>query len=299
MSDELSLTHSYVRKDVAAQIVADIDAYACATYDEGPRTHLGASLIGADCTRATWYEWRWMGNVRFNGRMLRLFNRGHREEDHFVEYIKGIGGEVYTADPNLPLKNGKPQQYKVSRVGGHFGGSLDGIVRLPLRYNCGSHWMLAEFKTKGTGRGFENLKAKGIMLTNGQHYDQMSTYGWNYNLELSLYFTVNKNDDDLHCEIVPLNFKRAAEVEHKATYIIQSQTPPPRIAQSPTFTKCVNCHHRGVCHFGEVPAKNCRSCQYATPVDGAQWYCNGHQTILSPETIKTGCPQWDFIKSAQ
>lgn len=296
MTEQLrDLSQNYVRKEVAEQIIKDIDDYAVRTYDDGPRTHLGASLIGAPCVRETWYSWRWMGGAKFDGRMQRLFNRGHREEDRFIEYIRGIGGEVWPHDPNT----GK--QFRVSRVNGHFGGSLDGIVRLPLRYNCGTFLALGEFKTKGAGKDgkgakFDELKEKGIMLTNPQHYDQMSTYGWNYNLELSVYFAVNKNDERLHVELVPLNFKRAAEVEGKAEYIIASQVPPPKIAQVPTFTKCKYCNYKGICHFNEVPDKNCRSCQYAIPVADGQWFCSGWQRILTPEVIRAGCDQWTFIR---
>lgn len=287
------LSQGYVRKDVAKRIVDDIDAYAVATYDDGNRTHLGASLVGADCTRATWYSWRWMGVVSYSGRMQRLFQRGHLEELRFAEYVVGIGGTCQTVDP----ETGK--QFRVSRLEGHFGGALDAKITLPLRYNCGTFELLGEFKTKGTGSGFNNLREKGIMVTNSQHYDQMSTYGRAYNYELSLYFTVNKNDDDLHAEIVPLSFKRAEEVERKADYIIRAQVPPPRIAQSPTFTKCKQCNFNGVCHFNHKPAVNCRSCQYAYPIADAEWFCAGYARTIPPEVIKVGCAQWTGILSQQ
>lgn len=62
---------------------------------------LGASQIGRECERQLWYGFRWatMGEA-FDGRMLRLFNRGHREEAVFVEELRGIGCDVRDVDPS-------------------------------------------------------------------------------------------------------------------------------------------------------------------------------------------------------
>ncbi len=81
--------------EVTAQQIKDaIDAYCAEAYDDGHRTHLGASLIGHECSRHLWYVFRWVRHERFPPRMLRLFNRGHREEARFIEWLRGIGWEV-------------------------------------------------------------------------------------------------------------------------------------------------------------------------------------------------------------
>lgn len=288
----LDLSQSYIRKELAAQIVKDIDAYAVATYDDGDRKHLGASVVGKECTREVWYSWRWFGGKKTSGRMQRLFQRGHLEELRFLEYLTGIGCTVWSHNP----ETGK--QFRVEKLGGHFGGSLDAIIKLPTRYGVTDDVLfLGEFKTKGTGAGFTKLKEQGIMLQNPQHYDQMCTYGANYGYTYAIYFSVNKNDDDLHCEVVPLNAARAAEVEKKAAYIITSQTPPPRIAMTETFWKCKGCDYVGPCHRNEIPAKNCRSCVNAvpTPVGDGQWQCKLYG-VIPPHVIPVGCAVWEFIK---
>lgn len=288
------LSEGYFRKDVAHKLGSAIDKFALDKWDDGFRNHLGASLIGQECTRKTYYGFHWMAKPNHSGRMQRLFQRGHLEEFRYVEYLEGIGVKVWALDP----ATGK--QFRVSRIGGHFGGSLDAIISLE---NWGiPGYMLGEFKTKGAGKdgkakSFLELKEKGIMLTNPQHYDQMSTYGWNYTLNYSLYMSTNKNDDDMHIEIVPLNFPRAQEVEQKAAYIIALTEPPPRISLNPAYFTCKGCEFHAVCHGNRVPAKNCRSCNYSRPVEGAAWYCTGHRAIIPDHVIPAGCPQWDFIKS--
>lgn len=87
-----------VAKAMAKAISDSIDAYCVDAYDDGHRKHLGASVIGDDCSRKLWYIFRWCYHKKFDGRMQRLFNRGHREEDRFVEWLEGIGCKVYTHD---------------------------------------------------------------------------------------------------------------------------------------------------------------------------------------------------------
>lgn len=67
--------------------------------DVSGRRHLGGSLIGRKCKRELWYSFRWALPPRHSGRMLRLFNRGHREEDRFVEWLRSVGVELYPFQP--------------------------------------------------------------------------------------------------------------------------------------------------------------------------------------------------------
>jgi hypothetical protein len=46
---------------------------------EWRREHLGGSQIGRECDRALWYGFRWATAPDFDGRLLRLFDTGHRE----------------------------------------------------------------------------------------------------------------------------------------------------------------------------------------------------------------------------
>ena len=45
------------------------------------RPHLGASVIGKECPRALWMDFRWASDPRFESRILRLFESGYKEED--------------------------------------------------------------------------------------------------------------------------------------------------------------------------------------------------------------------------
>lgn len=67
----------------------------------GFRSHLGGSMIGRKCEREIWYGFRWAARSKFQGRILRLFQRGHLEEFRFVRYLEQIGIEVQAYSERL------------------------------------------------------------------------------------------------------------------------------------------------------------------------------------------------------
>lgn len=281
-----------VAKALAKRVLEDIDNYCSTEYDGGPRWHLGASLIGHDCKRYLWYIFRWCFHKKHDGRQQRLFNRGHREEERFVEWLRGIGCEVWEFQ-----QDGK-SQWKISGAQGHFGGSLDGIAKLPPEYGI-EEPVLLEFKTNGTGQGFNKLAQDGMPVAKPQHFAQTSTYGYKYNFRYVLYLNINKNDDSLHVEVVPLDHKLGQQMELKAEQIIFSKEPPARLSNNATFKDCSWCDMKELCHGNKKPEKNCRSCSYAIPVENGEWFCSlpAHNSNIPREFIeaRTGCDSWNPI----
>ena len=160
----VSLDAPGVAKALAKRILEEIDEYCVRTYDGGHRSHLGASLIGRECKRYLWYVFRWCLHEKTTGRQQRLFNRGHREEARFIEWLEGIGFKVWFENRDeAPNEKGEYPQYRISDVMGHFGGSLDGIAILPERYGI-EEPVLLEFKTNGTGAGFNKLTDDGMPI---------------------------------------------------------------------------------------------------------------------------------------
>lgn len=284
-----------VAKALAKRILEEIDEYCVRTYDGGHRSHLGASLIGRECKRYLWYVFRWCLHEKTTGRQQRLFNRGHREEARFIEWLEGIGFKVWFENRDeAPNENGEYPQYRISDVMGHFGGSLDGIAILPERYGI-EEPVLLEFKTNGTGAGFNKLADDGMPIAKPEHFAQTSTYGKKYNFRYCVYLNINKNDDSLHVEVVKLNHGLGEQMIMKAEQIITSQTPPARLSDNPTFHKCGYCHMKDVCHKGAVVEVNCRSCAFARPVENAEWFCEVHNGNIPKEFIPKACPSYKAI----
>lgn len=280
------------RKRLAQRIAKDIDEACVRLYSDGHRKHLGGSLIGDPCARKLWSVFRWLKTEQFSGRMYRLFNRGHREEERFVAWLREIGCDVQEYDS---IVDGEGTQIRISGVNGHFGGSLDGRLKLPVKYNVPEQVLLAEFKTAGTGAGFVKLRNNGVEMERPLHFAQMSVYGRKHGYKYAIYLCINKNDDDLIVEVVKLNWALGETLEKKAEDIISSQVPPTKISQTPTARHCRFCHFSPICHEGELPEKNCRSCINAVPIENKQWGCTKFQQIIPDDFIAQGCDDWTPI----
>lgn len=252
--------------------------------DEGFRTHLGASLIGGECSREIWYGFRWVKKPKFSGRILRLFNRGHLEEARFIAMLLTIGCQVWQQD-----EHGK--QYRISDAGGHFGGSTDGIAMgipdLPADVPA-----LTEFKTHGE-KSFEKLKKEGVRSAKFEHFVQMQVYMRKLGLMYGLYMAVNKNTDEVYAEIIHLDTNCADHHIDRGINLVFAREAPARISNTPGWFKCKFCDHRSLCHgLGDTPDINCRTCTYAWPREDGQWHCNYHDGAIPKETQLTGCPSW-------
>lgn len=293
------------RSKLVLQMHQDVDEFCRKEFAENPRKHLGASIIGHDCQAYSWNTFRWLRFEEFSGQLLRLFNRGHEEERRFVRWLVGIGFEVREVDPETN------NQYRIKGCKGHFGGSLDSMMKPPARYNIPAEYIiwLGEFKTHNE-KSFTKLAGKkphytkihlprsggqGVQKSKPQHYKQMCSYGRAYNFKYGLYCAVNKDTDELYFEIVELDYLQADDLFRKAEGIIFSQTRPPKIAQTDTFFDCKYCDFAGLCHRGEVPTKNCRSCRNAFPVEEGQWRCQVHNAIIPEHIIPVGCDSYGRI----
>lgn len=251
-----------------------------------PRPHLGASEIGKPCSRALWYSFRWATAKKFDGRMLRLFNRGHREEPQFLQELRGIGAEVYDRDPDTK------QQHRFSAVNGHFGGSCDAIGHgLP---EAPKTWAIIEFKTHGD-KSFTALVAKKVKEAKPEHYAQMQVYMGLAELERALYLAVNKNTDELYSEWVHFDKTEFMNLLAKAQTIINADEPPQRLSEDPAWYQCKMCDHHAICHGEQVPQKNCRTCVHASPVYDGEWSCADQKRHLPYEEQRVGCRQHLYI----
>ncbi len=289
------------RSALIRQLEVDVDRESIAAFEEAPRGHLGASITGKECKREVWYGWRWIKREALSGRKYRLFNRGHREEERFLDRLRGIGCVVYDLDP----ATGK--QFRISGAKGHYGGSGDGLGYLPPQYGI-NDLIVYEFKTHNE-KSFAKLAGKilkrwpeyirkdgeGLKKSKPEHFAQMSQYGRCYGARYGLYCAVNKDTDELYFELVELDWALADNIFADAEMIVFSQTPPPKISESPAYFTCKFCPMVGVCHSNHAPDKNCRSCANAFPVDNAEWHCQVHNAIIPADVIPVGCDAWRSI----
>lgn len=74
--------------------------------DNSPRFYCGASAIGKECARERWYDLRWASKRFFAARMLRLFDRGHQEENRIMSWLGDVGTEIRATSQRLMYHEG-------------------------------------------------------------------------------------------------------------------------------------------------------------------------------------------------
>ena len=237
---------------------------------------------------------------------LRLFNRGHREEEVVYNDLKMIGCEIVG------------DQYKVN-YGNYIYGHCDGVIRgLPT---CEKTWHLLEIKTVGD-KYYKKYFKDGLEKTNIVYYTQMQCYMYLMELERGLFFAVNKNTDEIYTERIKLDKDFAIKQLDRAERIIDLTEPPNGISDNPSWFECKFCSAHQVCYKKTYPQKNCRTCVYSTPTkkgwtcdkttfgevcdehlyipsliseqyeirdDGCVWHCKDNKIIVNAKT--TGFPQ--------
>lgn len=261
--------------------------------EDGNRPHLGASLIGHACERFLWMTFRWVDAKKFDGRMLRLFKAGQDFEPRIVAELRRIGVEVHEVGPD-----GK--QWRVSDIGGHFGGSMDGAARGFAE--APKTWAVTEFKTHNA-KSFAALVKEGVHKSKPQHWAQMQTYMGETGMERAMYIAENKDTSELYCEWVHFDPVEFARLKARAERVIRAAEPPLRISEDPSWWTCKMCDFHEHCHGEAAPAVNCRTCAHSTPItagEGGLWHCAkfeeaGYEKPIDGQTMRTGCPHHRYI----
>lgn len=249
--------------------------------DDWRRDHLGASQLGHDCDRFLWLSFRWAVAEQKDGRMLRLLERGKREESWLLDDLRSLGVQIESTQ--VPVK------------WGHVGGSADAVLwHVPGAKEEEAH--LGEFKTSNA-KQFAKLVEQGVKRAKPEHYVQMQVYMHGLGLKWALYIAVCKDSDEIHTERVAYDQKEAEAAVARGLVITLLGEPPARKADS-MYAPCLltskdgkqwPCRFWNQCWKGGLPEKNCRTCVHVTPKQGGTWRCEKHGADLLPDAQRAGC----------
>jgi len=247
---------------------------------ERPRPHMGVSLLGHHCERYLWLNFRWAVIEKFEGRILRLFRRGHMEEKTIVQDLRAVG---------VDIQHTEGAQSRVD-FGCHVSGSIDGIIEQGL-IEAPVKRHIAEFKTHGL-KSFKDLCKDGVEKSKWTHYIQMQVYMLGSKINDAFYLAVCKDNDELYTERVKLDKKLAQEYVNKGHRLAMSERiPEPCSGASPDWYLCKWCAAYDFCHK-EKPTQevNCRTCANVTPTNAGEWHCYKWQDNVPVDAQYEGCP---------
>lgn len=234
---------------------------------EAPRPHLGASILGHPCERWLWLSFRWAVREKFPGRMLRLFNRGQREEALIVENLRRIGIDIRhtSADDGGQI---------YLDLGCHVGGSVDGIIEGGVP-DAPKTRHVAEFKTHSL-KSFTELKENGVFEAKRRHWCQIQCYMHGTGIKRALYVAVCKDNDEIYTERIEYHPQAAKDIIERGRRIALTERIPPPLSDNPAWYQCKYCAAWSFCfetHTIEPGCVNCRTCAHVTPLEDGTWKC--------------------------
>ena len=264
---------------------------------DGHRAHLGASMIGSECARALWYSFRWAARSDFSGtlsktamgkafneddmgagRMLGLFDLGHKIEEMTVESLVAAGFIVWEIDP-------KTQEQFLVSWGGHFGGSTDGVIKHDrdesimigdFEWRAGA-LLLLEVKSYNAER-FRALRRKGVLESDPKYWAQAQVYMLGLRDQGApiggcLFISTCKDDSRIETQYIAFDEEKATALKDKGVAIADAQEPPLRAYDKDDHFRCRMCDYKDICWRGRHPERNCRTCLSSTPRLGGKWVC--------------------------
>lgn len=243
------------------------------------RPHLGGSQIGRECSRALWYQFRWAWTPHFEGRMLRLFETGDREEERIIRNLRDIGVKIWDRDPDTG------RQVRFEACSGHFALSLDGVGE-GFPESSAPHTL--EFKTMNT-KNFTALSRMGLQQAQPVYWAQCQVGMHLAGLDRCYFFAVCKETDAIYGERIKADPAEGMMLIAKADQIVFADNPPPRITDEPSDWRCKFCPYWAICHGCKIPEVHCRTCAHVTPERDGAWSCaRGHK-------VEAACPEHLFI----
>jgi hypothetical protein len=247
------------------------------------RPYFGISGIGASCTRALWYNFRWVSKRTFKPRVKRLLNRGHREEPIVIKDLRAIGCEVKGAQKTMVTGYG------------HIKGHPDGIVANVPDAPKTDH--LLEIKTANNSN-FNKIKKVGVEKAQPSYWAQVQCYMSLLKLKRTLFIVVNKDNDERYYERIRYDKEVADGFFKRAEDTILSEFPPPKIGGA-TWYECKWCDHYQLCQFGDPPQVNCRTCHQLDMHKNGRWRCGLYKKPRSVAAQRAGCGDWTILKGLE
>ena len=181
------------------------------------RDYLGASRLGAACERQLQYEYAKApmdARKAFTGRLLRIFERGHRTEDMVMRWLRLVGFILKTEDAS-------GHQFGFSVAGGRLRGHVDGVlVGGPEGFAYPALW---ENKCLGSKAWREVQKHK-LAIAKPVYAAQVALYQSYLGLHEhpALFTAVNADTMEIYAELIPFDGGLAQRMSDRGARVIQA-----------------------------------------------------------------------------
>lgn len=212
---------------------------------QSPRDYLGASRLGVSCERALQYELAKApvdAGRETDGRILRIFERGHVMEDCMVDWLRAAGFDLRTRRAN-------GEQFGFSAIDGRLQGHIDGvIVGGPEGFGYPALW---ETKCLGS-KSWRDLQKNGVAVSKPIYHAQVVLYQAYLQLHEhpAIFTAINADSMEIYTELVPFDAALAQRMSDRGLRVIsatQAGELLPRAYQDQTHFECRMCSWQDRC----------------------------------------------------
>jgi CRISPR/Cas system-associated exonuclease Cas4 (RecB family) len=274
------------------QTLADIDrALEYEQKLESPRNYLGASIIGDECWRKVFYDFKncRIREIKCTG--IKAIQDGFACELIMANRLKKLPYiTLYTEDPQNPK-----QQIGIESLLGHLRGHLDGMIKGILEAPL--TWHVWESKAVNEKKWDEFVKIR------AEHGEKQALQLWDqcYYAQAQIYMHFTRTERHYITVMTPggrghvsarteYNRKYAEMLIDKARQIIfDDENLPSRLSDNREFYKCKWCQFQTICHDGDFSDINCKTCRYRKCVENGANKCLLTETIIEPTKIGLAC----------
>jgi hypothetical protein len=208
------------------------------SHQQCPRDYLGASRIGEPCVRRLCYELMQVpvdDGAAFSGRMLRVFEAGHRFEEMTIRWLRLAGFDLRT-------HNRKGEQFGFSVAGGRLRGHIDGVI--VAGPDIGLPWPALWEHKAVNAKSWTDIVKHGLRAARPVYFAQVQVYMAYMDVGVTLFTALNKDNQALCHEAVWFEAREAQALSDKAADILRAVDAdelPPRIAAASDFYLCRLC----------------------------------------------------------
>lgn len=227
--------------DVAEAINSAIDASLAAQEEDAsqkPR-RIGAAQLGDPCLRKLVYAYNRTPARPPEGRMRRIWARGHAAEARIIGWLRQAGFVVIDR-----TKGG--EQISFSQADGRIAGRIDGVViggPAALPYP-----LLLELKCLNN-KSWNDLRKKGLAASKEVYNAQVHLYMGYLDLRHCLFGAENADTEELWWHVIPYDLAEAQRVSDRGVDVVKSADGPlpPRMASNQDFWLCRMCQFAEPC----------------------------------------------------
>lgn len=203
--------------------------------DRKPRDYIGASIIGSECLRQIWYEFKGYPSTEVPAKLLRTWEIGRTLEAVILQWLKDAGIEIQDNPVGLAEALKAPRNP-------YFQGHVDAIW-----VKDGKAFAVIEAKT-AKDSSFNKFVNTGLRRWNPQYYAQVQSYMGMSGIHVAYIIVLNKDSSDIADEMVAFDESFYQGLLEKAKMVANANCPPPRVNNSPLWFACKMCKFNKECH---------------------------------------------------